>query len=381
MLDNIIDCTNNIFYKKKKFITTCKYNIEYCENIIKGKTKNIILIHNIGYEVSYWNLILNTLHIHANTYTLDIYNMCDNIEKLSFETIICGIVELIEYLKLDNFYAIGHGFGGIAILELASIMPSKIIKIILSSISPTYLTKEIVKYDSDIFNIMQELFVTNNEEKKKELSCKIVKITDNLNVDHDNEIIKKLSEIFISRIEIYQKYIPLLLNTNNYNFNKIQIPILIILGMKDPYVTYIPEKKPKHINCTLIKLNEYGSNIPIFYAKKFGKYCKKFFFHHKKTCCPKINVKKINNTCCNDNNIELCCDPKEFYINSNCINNIIESCYNSKYHKQTDHTNNNIKSCHKINDHYKNLNHNDKCSLFVYDSDGNKIIIPRQYTP
>ncbi len=108
---------------------------------VYGEGEPLLLLHGWTQSSEFWSEYITTYLQHFEVYAIDLRGHGKSSQITSEFTIkksAKDILELLDYLKIKKVKAIGLSYGGLTLLELASLKPEKLESIILIGTSHSY---------------------------------------------------------------------------------------------------------------------------------------------------------------------------------------------------------------------------------------------------
>ena len=270
------------FYKSS-FGNTVSY--QYCDsNDSKNKKPNVILIHGVAFDSSYWKCLMKELCPYANVYAPDLpgtgqTTLPANPESFRLSDLVLGLREFIEHLELKSVYLVGHGLGAVISLEYSVEYPSSVVKIISASANPQWFPNQETDWSCIIHPELLQLLgmVGQPDVDKLKLCTDINNIIDPITCPEQKYLVDhymKLGEQFMT----YQ----IITQTTNIrpHVANVSVPTLILSGQLEPIApicaTQFLDENIK--NATVFVFPNQGHNYPLFNTKLFNKHVMSWIF-------------------------------------------------------------------------------------------------------
>lgn len=197
-----------------------------------GNSMNAQFFHELASYLESYNVVCWDLPGHGDS---------DWIKPYSYKSISKLFVGAIEELKIDNFYMLGHSFGGHLAIQLAHEIKSKITGIIITGTPPMPKPPELEQMFLPVNNSQLAFSKKLNQDEAKELS-KLISIHKNSQTEFATSILNCDGNF---REQIFQSCM-----TGNYLdeieiLTKSKTKPLVIHGKNDPLISleYLESKK------------------------------------------------------------------------------------------------------------------------------------------
>ncbi|ETX11102.1 alpha/beta hydrolase [Marinomonas ushuaiensis DSM 15871] len=99
---------------------------------------NLIIIHGLFGNADNWHSISQNLAEHYSVYCVDLPNhgKSDSIPDVTYPKMAQAVLEWIHTNDIGDFYLLGHSMGGKVAMQMASLAPTQIKKLIVVDIAP-----------------------------------------------------------------------------------------------------------------------------------------------------------------------------------------------------------------------------------------------------
>jgi pimeloyl-ACP methyl ester carboxylesterase len=249
---------------KKSIITSDGVRIYYEVNRLDGKDF-LVFVHGLSGNHTAFNPIIRQLNKKGiSNLTLDLRGHGKSSKKADITIKKCAldICSIIKKEKIKNCILIGHCLGGPICLEIYKELPKHIKKIVLMNTtyaSPFLGRKVNKKIDKECLSILKKIsgykhplrkkFVYNNCEKYRNKSLLYIFLKD---------LLANPPETYIKSLIAYFS------NNQEKLLGNIKIPVLIIGGKKDLYISYrASEIMHKKIKGSKLVIMEEADHIPV----------------------------------------------------------------------------------------------------------------------
>lgn len=251
-----------------------------------GKGPDVVLIHGITGNLSIW--FLHILPLLAKKYRVTVYDLRGHgysdrtTSGYSSDDMVEDLKGLVDYLKIERAFFVGHSFGGAIALHFAALYPQQVIgATLLDAGIPAYLHLrnlkdwrgwDLYKVDLDKIGITSEedlLDIENAVRKSFNVpiqygfrigagrrSDRLVDLVDNTSVLKDFKIVKTLTEEKITQI---------------------RTPTLCIYGTFSPWRAVGERLEQIMPNCRSVQLSDQGHFYLLQSPDVFLKLLEEFF--------------------------------------------------------------------------------------------------------
>lgn len=201
-------------------------------------------------------------------------------EQLTISNYINDVFELLNHLKIDSTYILGHSFGGAIAVEFASVYPNKITQLVLSNPLISVKWAQNNRFEASYKTAQFENDTVKINVYKKYKSNKTISIWDEIKMldskqmwydpsiidsvfSYDYERLGYTQEQFESGFEIIISYYETGFFPNYSVLNKLkslQVKTILISASHDQIISESDLKNAKHLipNCTLLTINKSG---------------------------------------------------------------------------------------------------------------------------
>lgn len=239
----------------------------------------VIAIPDIGADSCYWQGLADHLNGIANVFAFDLPEGAkfDTIKAINPTQFADYLLQFLTILTIQKVYLIGHGYGAQVVLRFAKLHPSKVVKIVASSLNPAP-------------------YLMHQTDWPYFLDASFQKLLDTLVIEQTNEtvyqtLIKRLDPIPCQAIEglmsnsnrcnlSYRFYLPLLkMLDTRADLDLVSQPVLLMNGALDPFTPNgLTKSLVNRSTISLIQFANQGHNYPILDNQTFNSAVYSFFF-------------------------------------------------------------------------------------------------------
>lgn len=300
-----------------------KRKIDRCGCYEKDCKPVVLLIHDIGYNATYWLCLMEKLCAVANVFAIDLPGAGESdstsTSNLTLTKLVQYSAELLDQVCANNIYIVGHGYGALVALNFSITYPDRVIKIVSASANPrpyplpgsdwTYF------YTPETQLLFSQLITPGVNIAP--VACALTQLIDP-NVCESKQI---LTNQYINAVDQYSLYNPILQNVDfRAAVSQVSVPVLLTSGTIDPLVPAgaLDYLSTNITNSIISQFYNQGHNYPVLNKGLFNTLVFNFLFVKCDPCCAFLDLiptpQKVIRICCPEKRpcIKPCvkvCDP------------------------------------------------------------------------
>lgn len=281
-------CTNGS--KKSIKNVGCNTSVTQYQNNCCNRP-NVILIHGLSRDKSYWNCLMRKLCSVANVYALDLRGHGESDKPIdpsryTLDRFSQDIIEFYNAINITNADIVSISLGGIISLYFAANNPTLVNRLVASGTSPRFFPAPDWSFSVSpaLFSLFNQIVTETDPVRRQELIRQATDLIDPNNCPEKYALINpdpnaaRNTQFFLGIIAGF--------DIRNIVAN-IQAPVLLTYGSEDPYVPLGARifLRQNITNSALSEFYGFGHNLPVLNTDIFNKTVYNFLFVNCDPCC------------------------------------------------------------------------------------------------